>query len=62
MTTKTWWKAILTISIATATLTTGCTFTMGDHSITAATATQRETMPHTSGASLAYDDHPERGR
>jgi hypothetical protein len=65
MTTKTWLKAFLMVSMALATLTTGCTVTLGDHSVmmsSPANPGTREAVPHTSGASLAYDDHPARGR
>jgi hypothetical protein len=65
MTTKTWLKAFLMVSTVAATLTTGCTMTLGDHSVVVSSPANpgtREAVAHTSGASLAYDDHPARGR
>jgi len=63
MTTKTWLKVFFLVT--TISISTGCTVTLGDHSLTATPAAnpgEREAAPHTQGASLAYDDHPDRGR
>jgi hypothetical protein len=59
-------KAFLLAAVVSTTfLTTGCTMTLGEHSLTLtppANPGQRENLPQTTGASLAYDDHPSRGR
>ena len=60
-------KVVLAVAFATTILSTGCTFSMPEqgHGLiisTAANPGMRETVPQSSGASLAYDDHPARGR
>ncbi|HEY8075216.1 MAG TPA: hypothetical protein VIF62_13925 [Labilithrix sp.] len=65
MTTNRWLKVLVAMAMAAATMTTGCTMTLGDHGVSVSPAANpgtRETLAHSSGASLAYDDHPDRGR
>jgi hypothetical protein len=63
MTMMTWRKVLLMVSTLAVISTTGCTVTLGDHLTVSSPANPgtREAVPHTSGASLAYDDHPARG-
>jgi hypothetical protein len=56
---------VVAVVLGAVMFSTGCTVAMGERSLTVSSAANpgsRETVPQTSGASLAYDDHPSRGR